>query len=568
MASRRSRIVFWWNAAGAGVALALLQSSCEIDDRSTGVLESRPLPDGGSSQGTPPRGEDSAAARECIPDLAACVSTTQRRVCSTEGRWLEVERCPSACIDSACAGVCVPGEQRCTSSSEAQRCSDQGQWGAATACPGACSGQGCTGECTPGVTECASPTQLRLCNELGQWQTPISCDFTCQSGECGGDCTPASVRCDAVSAQRCDETGTWQDAPRCEPGGACPAGSVEQCGDVCTSLESDPLHCGACGHDCLGGVCTGGRCQPVVLGSGYTNPSAVALSETHVYFREGAQGAGRILRIPKGGGAVEVVAQGVSNLVAVALGGGQLYFASGNAATLGQGQVLRANLDGTELRPFSPLRAPGIFSVLVPGLNVWYTERSAQSTLVYRAGLLSEEQAGTGNEVEFSTVPGALLSMTVSNGCLLYVAQGAPQRLLRQCSPTAEAQEHYAGVGGELRFQSSASTDGDYLYFSQGSTLSRIALQLPAVPEPLVTGLVAPPSVDAEALYYAAATAEPAGAGCSTDFALYRASKEPGAGAPTEVLPPPLACPTQVVLDDTAAYWASADGSAVLQLAK
>jgi hypothetical protein len=93
-----------------------------------------------------------------------------------------------------------------------------------------------------------------------------------------------------------------------------------------------------------------------VLGTGYVSPSALALSETHVCFREGVQGAGRILRIPKGGGAVETVAEGVSNLVGIALGGEQLHFGSGNAATLGEGQVLRANLDGSELRPFSPRR--------------------------------------------------------------------------------------------------------------------------------------------------------------------------------------------------------------------
>ena len=37
-------------------------------------------------------------------------------------------------------------------------------------------------------------------------------------------------------------------------------------GDDCaTDLSSDPRHCGACGHDCLGGGCKEGRCLPVVL---------------------------------------------------------------------------------------------------------------------------------------------------------------------------------------------------------------------------------------------------------------------------------------------------------------
>jgi hypothetical protein len=287
-----------------------------------------------------------------------------------------------------------------------------------------------------------------------------------------------------------------------------------------------------------------------------------------VYFREGAQGAGRILRIPKGGGAVQVVAQGVSNLVGVALGGEQLYFASGNAATLGEGQVLRSNLDGTQLRPFSALRAPGITSVIVPGLNVYYTERSAMSTLIYRAGLLSLDEAGMGAEVEFETVQGALLSMTVNSGCMFYVAQGTPQQLRRKCAPAETAAVHYAGAGGEISFHPAASTDSDYLYFSQGNTLSRIAQQPPAAPEVLASGPVSAPSVDMEALYFTAPTEELTGPGCSSAYALYRASKQPGAGAPTLVLPPPLACPTPLALDETAIYWVSGDGSTVLELAK
>src|SRR5690349_21776850 len=37
------------------------------------------------------------------------------------------------------------------------------------------------------------------------------------------------------------------------------------CGDVCAVLNADPAHCGACGHDCLGGACVGAKCQPVIL---------------------------------------------------------------------------------------------------------------------------------------------------------------------------------------------------------------------------------------------------------------------------------------------------------------
>jgi hypothetical protein len=554
MNRRASRPGWSLRALGAVAALAWLPIGCTIDDRAIDVLPN--LPDAGPT----PDGSG-----ECVTGATECVTTTQRRVCSG-GRWSAAESCTNACVGSDCGGECVPGAQRCASASEAQRCSDRGEWGAATACAmGSCSGDGCVGECTAGLTECFSASQLRLCNERGQWQTPITCEFTCLDSDCGGECTPGTVRCDAASPQRCDARGSWGDAPRCLPG-ACPDDSVDQCGEACISLATDPQNCGACGRDCLGGACVAGVCQPVVLGSEFTSPSAAALSATHVYFREGAQGAGRILRIPKAGGNAEVVAQGVSNLVGVAIGGEQLYFASGNAATLGEGQVLRADLDGNNQRAFSPLRAPGIFSLIVPGLNVWYTERNALSTLVYRTPLLSQGDPGAGVEAEFETVPGVLSSMTVNSGCLFYVAQNAPQQIMRNCTAGAAAEVHYAAGSDEIVFQPAESTDGDYLYFAQGTTLSRIALDPPAGAEALVSGRVGAPTADGEALYYMSRVVDGV-IGCSSEFDLLRASKVPGAGAPTVLLARPLPCPSALALDDAAVYWTSGSG-VVMKLAK
>src|SRR5579884_3819642 len=52
-------------------------------------------------------------------------------------------------------------------------------------------------------------------------------------------------------------------APSC--GIACDAGYTV-CGATCTDVHTDAKNCGTCGHDCQGGACSGGMCQPVVLG--------------------------------------------------------------------------------------------------------------------------------------------------------------------------------------------------------------------------------------------------------------------------------------------------------------
>jgi hypothetical protein len=49
----------------------------------------------------------------------------------------------------------------------------------------------------------------------------------------------------------------------CDPGfGDCDGTPGDDCA---TNLGTNPDHCGACGHGCLGGACKEGRCQPVVL---------------------------------------------------------------------------------------------------------------------------------------------------------------------------------------------------------------------------------------------------------------------------------------------------------------
>jgi hypothetical protein len=54
-------------------------------------------------------------------------------------------------------------------------------------------------------------------------------------------------------------------------------------------LESDPQNCGACFHDCLGGSCQGGACQPVVLVGGLTQPIGVAIAGGDLYFSHASQ---------------------------------------------------------------------------------------------------------------------------------------------------------------------------------------------------------------------------------------------------------------------------------------
>lgn len=67
---------------------------------------------------------------------------------------------------------------------------------------------------------------------------------------------------------------------------------------ACRDTTNDSKHCGRCGHDCLGGACVGGRCQPVALQQD-TSARAIAVDAHHVYWTE--PNRARIVQADKSG---------------------------------------------------------------------------------------------------------------------------------------------------------------------------------------------------------------------------------------------------------------------------
>lgn len=90
-----------------------------------------------------------------------------------------------------------------------------------------------------------------------------------------------------------------------------PDGGVD--GTTCTADTAiDPLHCGRCGHSCLGGMCSAGVCQAVELATVTDAPlSWVVVSDQHV-FTSGrvtlTTQTGGVWRLPKAGGMAELYA--------------------------------------------------------------------------------------------------------------------------------------------------------------------------------------------------------------------------------------------------------------------
>ena len=100
-------------------------------------------------------------------------------------------------------------------------------------------------------------------------------------------------------------------------------------------LKSDKQNCGRCGHDCLGGDCTDGKCQYVALAGSLGAPEMLALDATNIYVA--LKRDDTVVRLAKTGGTVVTLVAGWKNVIGVALSGTTLFWSSDG--TLGDAGV-------------------------------------------------------------------------------------------------------------------------------------------------------------------------------------------------------------------------------------
>ena len=104
---------------------------------------------------------------------------------------------------------------------------------------------------------------------------PELADDPAESGNDAG-AGEAGLEADVASPEADVAAETEADVPGCE------AGTVD-CDGSCVQLSDNKLHCGQCGHDCLGGECFEGVCQPVLLASGIQKPYGLVKDSSFIY---------------------------------------------------------------------------------------------------------------------------------------------------------------------------------------------------------------------------------------------------------------------------------------------
>ncbi len=130
---------------------------------------------------------------------------------------------------------------------------------------------------------------------------------------------------------QCLCTSTWRDC------------NEDLAADGCeVDVDVDATHCGACGHDCLGGVCAAGRCQPFAISAPLTTQALVlVIDETDAYVGT-SEG---VLKVPLVSGATgELVAPLMRGPRAVALHDGEPIWLSGGGIARAEGTVVPATM--------------------------------------------------------------------------------------------------------------------------------------------------------------------------------------------------------------------------------
>jgi len=215
------------------------------------------------------------------------------------------------CCDKACSGAC----EACDLAGSLGTCTLLPSGGSPHAGHPTCAGADatCAGRCDGTRSACSYPTVecgtasctgqtyqgKGTCNQ-GSCLTPgpETCTNVCSvdQGGCAGVCSPGNKQCSTTGVpQLCSSAGAWQNQAACANGFVCGNGDCvcnapkTPCANLCTDTQSDDKNCGSCGHDCLGGTCVGGKCQPFEIASGLPVPPVGAMGifgvgEAFVYY--------------------------------------------------------------------------------------------------------------------------------------------------------------------------------------------------------------------------------------------------------------------------------------------
>ncbi len=152
------------------------------------------------------------------------------------------------------------------------------------------------------------------------------------------------------------------------------------------NLQLDGAACGVCAHDCLGGACAAGQCQPVKVLTEKDGLRGLALDGSGVYMVVPGT-PGRIQRCPLVGACTPfVVASSLDQPDQLAVGATNVYVTG--AAALTTGKVWRCGKAGCGAQAEVMTSAvPLAQAIAVDAVNVYFASRTGNGDFVKRCSL-------------------------------------------------------------------------------------------------------------------------------------------------------------------------------------
>jgi hypothetical protein len=325
-------------------------------------------------------------------------------------------------------------------------------------------------------------------------------------------------------------------------------------------LASDAAHCGRCGHDCLGGGCSGGRCQPIVLAdkardAWLTSPFGIALDVTHAYFTVNGyarQGEGHLAKVPKAGGAVVDLRSGETGPLDIALYG---QFVIWTNTLPGAGGVFRIAKTGGAPSPISAIESQPVGPATDDGFVYWASYASGRVRKATDVGTnaldLVTGQDGPRSALADPGKSGFVYFVTVNEGFVKRVSKlGGPAELIS---------EHVIGPWALAR--DPFTTDLFFTRFTGLGDVRRIRAAPGSRSEPLVpaNSIQTPYSLAVDETHVYFTTHLP------TSGSVARVPKM---GGTIEILASGQQAPAGVAVDGAAVYWTESDAHRVWKLAK
>ena len=215
-------------------------------------------------------------------------------------------------------------------------------------------------------------------DNLGSSGAPGSGDGGASFGPCTGQALPSA-------GDACTGAG---DGSGVTDGSLPPFDATGDGPTVCGSVTSDPKNCGRCGHDCLGGACQGGLCQPVVLATGQPASQCLAVDGVNVYWtNEGAGGSvpptGTVMKVAIGGGAPVTLASGLDWPLGVASDGASVYWIEGITSSA---LLKKVPVGGGSPTVVASVAAGGSSSVAVDAQRIYWVDSAGIKSVPLAGG--------------------------------------------------------------------------------------------------------------------------------------------------------------------------------------